>query len=653
MRGSKAVGVRCGIWAVLLGAVAVGCQPAEDDAKGVESADGEGDGAVDSGGVDGGGDGSADGTTDGVDGTDGADGAPTDADGDGVVAVEAGGTDCDDNDPAVFPGAVELCNGVDDDCDGDDDESDAADAISFFLDLDGDGFGGADVYVSCSPPSEAVYVAGDCNDGDLAIRPDAVEVCGDGVDNDCDSASVACETSADAAVIARYGQGASATAGQTFASAGDVNGDGLADLIVGAPGTSIDLTGEGAAYILPSALDSSGGLHEGGWRIVGQEDGGSVGKAVHGLGDIDGDGFGDALVGGFQVDSGRFVNAGRVFLVRGGALPVGGGDVAVGSLPDTIDGGSNYGWFGGSFASVGDVDGDGLNDVLVGSTGDRTAAAAAGAVSLITGATLAALEGPTPAATAAHAKWLGENTLDYLGARLAGPGDLNGDGIADVAIAADNCNTLGSQYGRVYLFWGPVTAGVASAGTADVMLDGLAAGDRAGGALAPAADADGDGYRDLWASVTRDDYTFEDGGAVFLVGGGTGLAGLSGPLREMASMRINSPGTGLVFGHSLAGGADWDADGENDLLVGVPQAGASGEGGAYLFTGPFRADRDAATDHRAIISGAGVADHLGSAVGLLPDILAPGQIAIGLGAYENDAAGNDAGAVFFFGELGE
>ena len=647
----KMLGV--GRWAQVLAGfgllLTVGCgqDPEPEGKDGELSDDGGGDGgdgSVDSGGADG-----ADGA-DGSDGADGADGAgPVDADEDGSLSD----VDCDDANPAVFPGAVEVCNDVDDDCDGDEDESDAEDAIEFYLDLDGDGFGGGDVYRACSPPAEAVYVAGDCDDGDLAIRPDAVEVCGDGIDNDCDSASTACETTAAEALVARYGEGASANAAQTFGSAGDVNNDGLADLIVGAPGTSVDAVSEGVAYILPSAVGSSGGLHEGAWRILGEEDGGSVGKAVLGLGDIDGDGFGDALVGGFQVDVGRFVNAGRVWLVRGGGLPAGGGDVGVSALPDSIDGGANYGWFGGGLASAGDLDNDGLDDVLVGATGDRTTAAAAGAVSLITGATLAALDGAVPAATAARTKWVGENTLDYLGARLAGPGDLDGDGIDDLALAADNCNTLGSQYGRVYLFWGPVDAGVVPVASADVMLDGLAAGDRAGGALAPAGDADGDGYRDLWASVTRDDYTFEDGGAVFLVAGGTELAGLSGPLREMARMRINSPGTGQIFGQSLSGARDWDGDGENDLLVGVPQYGASEEGAAYLFTGPFGADLDAATDRRALIAGDGVSDHLGSAVALLPDVLSAGRVAIGLGTFEDDGGGNDAGALFLFQDLGE
>ncbi len=98
----------------------------------------------------------------------------------------ADGTDCDDADPAVSPGAAEQCNGIDDDCDGTVDQN-ALDAITWFADLDGDAWG--DQYqptTSCTQPGNTSPVAGDCDDADFYIHPYAVEVC-DGVDNNCDA----------------------------------------------------------------------------------------------------------------------------------------------------------------------------------------------------------------------------------------------------------------------------------------------------------------------------------------------------------------------------------------------------------------------------------------------------------------------------------
>jgi hypothetical protein len=115
-----------------------------------------------------------------------ADAAPEDADGDGLSAD----FDCDDANPEVHVYAVEVCDGVDNDCDGVLDEADPDVQRSvWYADADQDGFGDADAPVeACAQPEGAVADAGDCDDTSAAVHPDAAEVC-NGVDDDCDGSA--------------------------------------------------------------------------------------------------------------------------------------------------------------------------------------------------------------------------------------------------------------------------------------------------------------------------------------------------------------------------------------------------------------------------------------------------------------------------------
>ena len=110
-----------------------------------------------------------------------------DLDGDGVPGADCGGDDCDDADPAVYPGADELCGtGIDEDCDAYVDEDDAVDAITWYQDGDGDGYGDAFAsQLACDAPPDHVADASDCDDVDPAVNPAADELC-NGLDDDCD-----------------------------------------------------------------------------------------------------------------------------------------------------------------------------------------------------------------------------------------------------------------------------------------------------------------------------------------------------------------------------------------------------------------------------------------------------------------------------------
>jgi hypothetical protein len=108
---------------------------------------------------------------------------PVDGDGDGVAAD----LDCDDADPAVFPGGSEICDGLDNDCDGIVDNN-ASDAVQWFGDSDGDGFGdSAQVSEACEAPAGYVAAEGDCDDADSRVHPTAPETdCTDPIDYNCD-----------------------------------------------------------------------------------------------------------------------------------------------------------------------------------------------------------------------------------------------------------------------------------------------------------------------------------------------------------------------------------------------------------------------------------------------------------------------------------
>jgi MYXO-CTERM domain-containing protein len=111
--------------------------------------------------------------------------AQFDYDGDGFTSTDG---DCDVSDATVYPGGIEFCDGIDNDCDGTVDESDAVDATTWYEDGDGDGYGlsgHGEVNACATPGSGYATVGEDCDDSDPAVHPAASEVC-DSIDNDCD-----------------------------------------------------------------------------------------------------------------------------------------------------------------------------------------------------------------------------------------------------------------------------------------------------------------------------------------------------------------------------------------------------------------------------------------------------------------------------------
>jgi hypothetical protein len=335
--------------------------------------------------------------------------------------------DCDDRDARVHPGAPELRNGQDDDCDGLDDRSDpdVLGAATWYADMDGDGYGDPRVRMrSSAPPDGYVFVAGDCNDRNDTVNPGAAERCDNGGDDDCDGEVDECEVSLDDAALIIEG-GRTRNFGGGPLTAADMDGDGTGDLVLG----SYPYDGVGAVYLVygPASgevlvddaveISTTPTVDSFGWGIAG--------------GDADGDGFDDLLVGE------PYTSPYRTYLFLG----------PITSDRDVSDADAeltnqSYG-YGLHLLVTTDHDGDGDPDVVVGSGGAPDGIS--GVVYVAPGASIGTLS------LHSDATYIYEGD-GLFGEAIADLGDVNGDGIDDLALSA-------TFDGRIYVVDGGATPG--------------------------------------------------------------------------------------------------------------------------------------------------------------------------------------------------
>ncbi len=339
--------------------------------------------------------------------------------------------------------------------------------------------------------------------------------------------------------------------GHWVASAGDVNNDGHDDVIVGAQyeggGSQV-----GRAYIFGG---NGGGLL---YTLMSPniEYGGYFGVSASSIGDLDGDGFDDILVGACREDAGA-LDAGRAYIFRGNEW----------SCLHTLQSPSpeTDGFFGVRVSGTADVNNDGYRDAIVGAYMEHGGAYRAGKVYVFSGNggnLLLTLQSPNP------------EYEGYFGWALSGLRDVDNDGHDEVVVGAKEEDAGASGAGRAYVFGGS---------NGDLLYQLVSPNPTAGGvfgmSLSAIGDADGNGYADVIVGARG-----ENGGAI-QAGRAYAFSGNGGGL--LYTLQSGSPEVGGGFGYPVSGAGDVDDDGRPDVIVGAQweDGGAPEAGRTYVFSG--------------------------------------------------------------------
>lgn len=410
--------------------------------------------------------------------------------------------------------------------------------------------------------------------------------------------------------------------GRSVAAAGDVNGDGIGDIIVGAGGVDAGgrYSNNGASYVIFGRIGARGSElnvtslnGSNGFRLIGgttiDESHDQAGRSVSSAGDINGDGFDDLIVGAYRADpNGNMSGSSYVVFGKSGGFAA---TVNLATLTgingfrldglknrDATTGGYSAGY---SIASAGDINGDGLSDLLIGSYRSNQAGKGAGSTHVVFGKEdgfasaiqLSSLDGED------GFRLDGGIVKGRSGRAVASAGDINGDGYDDIVIGAflaDPPRGSGPTSGSSYVVFGtdssfPAILNMSALnGRNGFRIDGAKIQERSGVSVDGAGDVNGDGFDDVIIGAYYSNNSGENSGASYVVfGKASGFASVINlsTLNGDNGFRIDGVSQYDMSGRSVSAAGDVNGDGFDDLLIGAPGARPNGQdsGASYIVYG--------------------------------------------------------------------